>query len=600
MSSSSSRPRRANASFRRSRSKIRRPLVVLALCALAGTAGGQGRTIRIRNFDASLAVNRDATVDVVERLTIRFDGAWNGLNRDLSLHHNTAQGRATKLDVVDGPITDDTGAPLRVEYSTLNGWTRRFHIYIPGAVNADRTIVIHYQVRNAIRYFPSQTEPATFDELYWNVTGNDWTMPIDRVQARVTLPPGITATRTAVYTGVSGSTATDARIERDGAAVVFTLDDGLNPYEGMTIGVGWPPDLIAGRPSRAHEQLMEVVRWLPFLIPLIVFFFAYRRWDKKGRDPKEGSYVVRYEPVDGTSPAELGTLVDNTADMEDITATLVDLAVRGYIHITEINEEHLFGLTKSTDYQIDIIRKRSDWKELKAHEVNYLDALGRAAPSDAYSVKVSELRNRFYESLPGIKNAIYGRLTLIGYYKERPDRVKAKSVGIAILVGFVLGGLTILSAAQAWTFVARPAMIFAAVASTVVLLIFAQLMPARTVEGARAREATLGFKEFLSRVEEDRYKRMITSPELFEKYLPYAMAFGVEENWANAFKDIYREPPQWYTGYNGPFNVANFSHSISSMSSAAASSMASSPSSSGSGGGGSSGGGSGGGGGSGF
>ena len=125
-------------------------------------------------------------------------------------------------------------------------------------------------------------------------------------------------------------------------------------------------------------------------------------------------------------------------------------------------------------------------------------------------------------------------------------------------------------------------------------------MPARTVGGARAREATLGFKEFLSRVEEDRYKRMITSPELFEKYLPYAMAFGVEEKWANAFKDIYREPPDWYSGGTGPFNVSSFSQSISSMSSAAASSMSSSPNSSGSGGGGSSGGGSGGGGGSGF
>ena len=124
-------------------------------------------------------------------------------------------------------------------------------------------------------------------------------------------------------------------------------------------------------------------------------------------------------------------------------------------------------------------------------------------------------------------------------------------------------------------------------------------MVARTTEGARAREAALGFKEFLSRVEEDRYKRMITSPDLFEKYLPYAMAFGVEEKWANAFKDIYRDPPNWYTG-TGQFDAVSFGHTISSMSNAAASSMSSSPSSSGSGGGGSSGGGSGGGGGSGF
>ncbi len=327
---------------------------------------------------------------------------------------------------------------------------------------------------------------------------------------------------------------------------------------------------------------------------------AYRHWDKKGRDPKEGSYVVRYEPVDGTTPAELGTLVDNKADMEDVTATLVDLAVRGYIHITELTEEHLFGLTHSTDYQLDIIRKRNDWKDLKPHEVSYLDALGHAAPRDAYKMKVSELTNRFYKFLPEIRNAIYDRLVEAGYYRERPDTTLGKSMGVAVLVAFLTGGFAILSINRAWLMFAPAALIVAAVLSTVILLIFALIMPARTVEGARAREATLGFKEFLSRVEEDRYKKMITSPALFEKYLPYAMAFGVADKWANAFKDIYREPPQWYSGGPGQFNALNFSHSIGSMSSAAASSMSSSPSSSGSGGGGSSGGGSGGGGGSGF
>ena len=132
------------------------------------------------------------------------------------------------------------------------------------------------------------------------------------------------------------------------------------------------------------------------------------------------------------------------------------------------------------------------------------------------------------------------------------------------------------------------------------VIIFAQIMPARTTAGARAREATLGFKEFLGRVEEERYKKMITSPEMFERFLPYAMAFGVADKWAKAFEDMYREPPQWYVGGTGRFSASSFSHSISTMSSAAASSMSSSPSSSGSGGGGSSGGGSGGGGGSGF
>ena len=425
-------------------------------------------------------------------------------------------------------------------------------------------------------------------------------MPIDSVHGRVVLPEALRPTRTAIYTGAAGVAGSDAVVQRDANEVAFSSTRALYPNEGLTIGVGWPAGHISSRPSQAHEQLLEMVRWIPLVIPFIILIVVYRFWDEHGRDPQEGSYVVHYEPVAGASPAELGTLVDNTADMEDITATLVDLAVRGYIHITELSEEHLFGLSKSTDYRIDILRTRSDWKDLKSHETSYLDALGQAAPGDEYSMKISDLRNRFYRFLPGIKNAIYDELVAAGYYIERPDKTRGKWYGLTVLVAFVLGGLTILSLSRNWATFAPAALVFATAASVIVMVVFTQIMPARTAEGARAREATLGFKEFLSRVEEDRYKKMITSPELFEKYLPYAMAFGVQEKWANAFKDIYREPPQWYSGGTGPFNISSFSSSIGNMSSAAASSMASSPSSSGSGGGGSSGGGSGGGGGSGF
>ena len=572
--------------------------VTLLSCTLARSAHAQARDIRIRDFAALLTVNTDGTVDVVEQLRIHFTGQWNGLNRDLSLQHTTGQGRRVKLNVEDGPITDGSGQPLRVEHNTLNsGWTHQYHIYIPGANDADRTVIIRYRLKNAIRFFYKSSEAGELDELYWNVTGNNWTMYIDSVHARVVLPNDVRPTQVAVYTGYQGETGGDAVIERDANEVGFTARHPLPPYSGMTIAVGWPPGHIAGRPSQAHERLMEIVGWTPLLIPLLVFWLAYRRWDKYGRDPAEGSYVVRYEPVAGATPAELGTLIDHTADMPDITATLVDLAVRGYIHIAELKEEHLFGLVKNTDYRFDLLKKRRD--DLKSHEIAYLQALEEVAPVGANSVQMSDLRNKFYTSLPEIKNAIYDELVQADYYHERPDRSKAKGWGIAVFVAFILGGVTILSLTQGFTLFEPAALVFATVASLIILAVFAQIMPARTIEGARAREASLGFKEFLSRVEEDRFKRMITSPELFEKYLPFAMAFGVEENWANAFRDIYREPPTWYTG-TGRFDSVSFSHSISSMSQSAASAMSSSPSGSGSGGGGSSGGGSGGGGGSGF
>ena len=548
-----------------------------------------------------LAVHPDGSLDVTEQLTIGFTGQWQGINRDLSLHHNTAQGRATKLDVTTGYITSENGDRPPVEESTTdNGWTRRLHIYITQAADTDRQITIRYHVANAIRFFFARSGQPAFDELYWNVTGDSWDMPIDSVHARVVLPDGVTPTRTAVYTGKRGSIVTDAKIEKHGNEVDFTLLRRLNPYEGMTIGVGWPAGHVAGRPNEARERLMAVVQWSPLLIPFIVFFLAYKAWDKRGRDPKEGSYVVRYEPVEGASPAELGTLVDNSADMDDITATLVDLAVRGFIRIEEVTESHLLGLSKSTDYILHILRDRSQWTGLKPHEERYLATLSTIAPVGESSVKVSELRNQFYTSLPTIRNAIYDGLVSRGYYLERPDKVKQKWVLFTFLSVFAGGVLAALAGKWMWVVVTPGTLIFATALTTLILMVFSRIMPARTIAGARAREATLGFKEFLGRVEEERMKKMITSPEMFERFLPYAMALGVADKWAKAFEDIYREPPTWYVGGTGQFSASSFSHTISTMSSAAASSMASSPGSSGSGGGGSSGGGSGGGGGSGF
>jgi hypothetical protein len=340
------------------------------------------------------------------------------------------------------------------------------------------------------------------------------------------------------------------------------------------------------------------------------------------------------------TPAEMGTLVDHEAEMRDVISTLVDLAVRGYVGIEERLEKHLFGLIKNTEYVFHLRRPREEWSGLATHEERFLTALFSIASSEAawddiratfaeaqrvhaaggeldreafsarlatagsrptQSVKQSDLTNRFYKSLPGIKDGIYDKLVERGYYVHRPDQVKGNwlGLGIAALVLGLFGAGALAGMAPAW--ISPFALGVGAGVSAVVLIGFGLLMPARTHAGARAREASLGFREFLERVESERYRMMITSPEMFERYLPYAMAFGVEKRWARAFDDLYREPPDWYSGYGyGHFRASEFTSRMSTMTTTTGSSMSSSPSSSGSGGGGSSGGGSGGGGGSGF
>jgi uncharacterized membrane protein len=297
------------------------------------------------------------------------------------------------------------------------------------------------------------------------------------------------------------------------------------------------------------------------------------------------------------SPAEAGTLLDNSADLRDITATLVDLAVRGYLQIQEYDENKLFGLLSGRGYAQRRLDPPGDAPDLAPHEQRLLDGLFRRHGD---RVELSDLKDEFYTELPGIKNGIFNRLLAHGFYAARPDRVRAWWM----VVGLVLGALiAIVGGAMADQFLLTPVPFIVAGALVAgILLWFSLIMPARTVAGTRTLEQVLGFEEFLRRVESEHLKRIIIGhPELFDRYLPFAMAFGVERKWARAFEGIYTQPPTWYVGPSMMhFNLSSFSGNLAQMTSVAASTLTSAPrssSGSGFGGGGSSGGGGGGGGG---
>ncbi len=593
--------------------------LALALLLATPVAAAAQRSIVIERYDVVLLVQSNGDVQVTETIHPHFNGSWNGIFRDLSLEHFDANDRRQRLQLDVGGATGADGTPLKVEASGNGRWTRRLKIWVPGAHDATRTVVLRYVVHNAIRFFDQDSEVGALDELYWNATGDQWEVPIERATARVVLP-GVEPEQFAAYTGRAGSTEQAFEARASGSVVEFSTTRRLAPGEGLTVAVGWLPGAVARPPAAARLGRAIAEHW-PILLPLLAFAFAFSAWRRTGRDPAPHAITVQYEPPDRLSPAEVGTLIDNTAQMHDITATLVDLAVRGYVHI-EKRKDHILGILPTTEYLFHQKKPREAWSDLKAHERRYLEAVfehaspsmsgaaARRAASGGHlatdpagagptyaSVELSSLKNRFYKDIKGITRAIYAQLIERGFYRRDPQKVKgvwtasavaALVLGIAGAGGISDSGLTI----DPVTFGA------AGVASAIILFIFGLLMPARTIAGARAREHALGFREFLDRVEEDRYRRMITSPEMFERYLPFAMAFRVEEKWAKAFQEMFTEPPQWYSGYGGSFNAFSFSHDMHAMSSAASSTMSSSPS--GSGGGGSSGGGSGGGGGGGF
>ena len=372
----------------------------------------------------------------------------------------------------------------------------------------------------------------------------------------------------------------------------------LDFHEGLTAVVGWDKGLVAP-PTDTEEAVRFLGSNWPLAIPIPVFLAMFAIWRRVGRDPQRRPIAVQYEPPESITPAEAGTLMDYSADMRDITATVVDLAVRGHLRIEEREESALLGLINRTEYVFRRTAPPAGALGLEPHERRVLAGIFYDGSGE---VELSDLENQFYRNLPGVKQDIFERLVGRGLYRSRPDKVRSHwFLGAVFLAVAIIGWGTSLSGKLSLS----PLAVFvAAVASGLIVMWFGRIMPARTVAGARTLEHLLGFEEFLARVEKDHYERVVKTPEMFESYLPFAMAFGVERKWAKAFQSIYREPPKWYVGRNASaFDLGRLSHSLTELSSRAGSAMTSSPRSRSSGSGfsgGSSGGGSGGGGGGGW
>jgi len=585
----------SNTSSALRRSRWRIPALNTAACvflplAAVSAVHAQSRSLDIREMTAQIVVTRAGEVSVTERFVVRFNGSWNGIYRTIPVEYSAPGDLNYTLRLRIESVTDDTGTPLRHEVDRV-GDSRRVKMWVPGAEDVTRTIVLTYRSDNALRFFEEH------DELYWNVTGDQWDFPIQNVTAVVMLPEDVTGLRTSSFTGEQGSTEA-APVEQIGTTFTFRGTRPLGYREGLTIVVGWNPGVIP-RPTASDKAASVLLSNMILLAPILAFVAMFGLWRRFGRDPDPDSVLVRYEPPPDMTPAEAGTLMDDSADMRDITATLVDLAVRGFARIDEKSKEQLFGLFSSSDYEITLLHPEQ-WPQLKPHERALLQALSVHAHDDR--VLLSDLKNEFYKHLPAIKKHLSRTLVDGGYYIRRPDMVRMvwAVVAIAAAAGVILSGSLLANRLG----ISGAAAFIAGAGTFIVVVVFGWFMPRRTASGARMHTWLRGFEEFLGRVEKDRLERLVDSPALFEKMLPYAMAFGVETNWARAFEGLATRPPSWYHTADGrAFRPNLFVADLGRMTTVASTAMSSAPrSSSGSSGfsGGSSGGGFGGGGGGGF
>jgi len=528
-----------------------RTLALVVLCA-ALTIPAFARDWHIARFDTQMAVAQDGVSTVTERIDVVFEGAFHGIYRDIPVEYPGPHGSNYTLFLKVTGVTDGEGNRLKYESSTQNG-NRHLKIYIPDAVNATRTVEIHYTVTNAVRWFDDH------DEMYWNVTGNDWPVPIESASASIVFPPNAAGElRAQAFTGVYGSQGQRAGVKVSGNTVSVETMDPLSMREGLTADVYITKGVLT-QPSRLTQAIWFLRSNIIVLLPLWAFIVMFVFWWTKGRDPKPDiSVAPMYEPPKGMTPAEVGTLVDDVVHPRDITSTLVDLAVKGYIKIEEKESKTL--VFSHRDYIFHLLKPQSEWTALEPHERVMLNHMFAGGVTE---VHLSDLKNQFYVAIPTMKDNILGELKGKGMYSVDPESAHAY-----VLAGvlFTAAPFVLVQVFGAGSIFDSPGLLVAAgIVAVLVIFLFARIMTAKSRKGVDTKVEILGLQEFINRVDADRLKRM--PPDTFEKVLPYAMALGIENRWAKAFQGVVQNPPNWYVGPTPymAFNPIFFAGSMHAM-----------------------------------
>ncbi len=565
-------------------------VVAAILCFAASDVAAEYFTIN--RFHADINVHEDGSFVVTETIEVTFHRQRHGIYREIPYQYKDELGGTIRTPIDVMGVTNQSGKEWDYKVSR-QGSVVNIRIGHPDVyVNGRQSYVITYRVKNGLLFFEDH------DELYWNVTGNYWDAEIESASATINLVTDKKTQQqlTGCYTGRYGQNESACVYEIHENSVSFKTTRPFGAREGLTVAFGWDKGLV--RPPSALERFVYKYNlrqnWV-FMVPVIVLIFMLFHWRRRGKDPRVREAVtVMYEPPKHNgkplSAAEVGSLIDERFDPRDLTASIVGLAVKGYLRIEEIKIEGFLSLFKSVDY--DLIKLKEADAGLDQFEQTLFNDLFEAG---AGAVKVSYLKNRFYKNLKSLRDSLWSGLKQKKYFAMSPPTVRGSYMGIGVVfIVFGILGAVIFDP----DYSVRG--IIAAVFSGVIVMAFAGAMPVKTRLGAAAYMEVVGFQEFMNRADKDRIERM--GKDIFYKYMPYAIALDVVDHWAEAFEGIFNEPPNWYVASGGfrTFSPVAFTHSMGAVTGSLSSATFSRPRSSGTsggGGGGSSGGGGGGGGG---
>jgi len=528
---------------------------------------------------------------VTENLDVTYSDMNHGILRAIPLTYkkNSLQleVQSVKRDGVDEPYTTYNENDNKVLKIGDAGRT----------ITAKHTYEIQYTMRGIMSFYEG------YDEFYLDINGDQWAQPFDTVSAEVIFPEGWKSEgvpEPSCYTGQAGSTEKTCIIEKIDRGYIYSTGRSLQPRETLTVVATTPKGLFVPRDSGDwwrdnYGKILAVV-----IPPLLVGPWAFRRWQKHGKDAKgRGVIIPEYSPPKLT-PAEASVVYSYRLSTTAVSATIVDLAIRGYLKIIETKEKKI--LKDKLNYEFEVVR--TDWDELKPHEAKIMSAILAEVPTGkATTVSLDMLKKSFYKTVTKLQGDMPKQLASDGYFTSNPASSGTRMwVVFAILIGLM--------------FVIHSWLSLGLLLAAVIVATFAVLMPKRTQLGADTKDALEGLKLYMNTAEKDRIK-MLQSPDapyakdyhepkktvdLFEKLLPFAILLEVENQWAGQFANIYKTPPDWYGGNWTAFSAAYLASSVTGSVNAMSSNFSppSSSGGSGSGGGGFSGGGGGGGGGGGW
>ena len=597
---------------------MRRSLTVAALAGaiLLLSAPPAAAVERIDAYDVAIEIEASGELLITETIAYDFgDAERRGIFRDVQTRQLWAPDDAyEQVYPVDVVSVSSPTAPDGFVIEEAPGGKTRIRIGDPDVVITGRHVYrITYRIRGGMLRFDDH------DELYWDAIGAEWAATIDRPTVTVEAPASVTDL--ACFAGPAGSNLPCDSARARGSAARFSHAS-LLPYSGLTVVVALPLGSVDTVGPILEERLtpLNAIGASPATVGgaiglgvLLIGGVGGLLWTR-GRDVVfRGSQVdqvmggvpgleervglgeadaeapVEFAPPEGLRPGQVGTLLDERANTLDVTATIVDLAVRGYLRIEEIPKTWILG--------------KPDWKLVRLAPpakgegdlLQYEQALLAKLFATGDEVLLSELKNTFAASLREVQEAMYRDVVQRGWFRQRPDTVRARWIAIGVVAVVLSGAATFFLATVLRVGVLGVPLLVA----SLMLLLGAGRMPARTAQGTAVVRRIRGFRVVIDKAE-THMSRWAEEAGVFTRYLPFAIVFGVTEKWANAFESLGAGQPDtsWYVS-SRPFVYHEFASSLDGFAVSTSGTIASTPSGSGGSGfsGGSSGGGGGGGGG---